>query len=157
MVTATSAMWTLLRLFTAKSNLLIPSSEHVNGLIQLARTPLSDALKANSIGMLGIVGQLPHHTALIAEIGKLLLDSLQDKSALVVAESLNSIFDIFAEVNYNQIVKNIEMMRILESFVPHLKNKVKSEKRTVEHDVWNRLDDSRINLVRFIKYKKTQF
>jgi len=100
---------------------------------------------------------LPSYSAGIAEVGKLLLESLQDSSAAVIAEALNSIFDIFAEPNVNSVFTSLDMLRVLEAFVPHLKNKVKTEKKILDRSMWDRLDEARINLVRFIQYKKQQF
>jgi len=152
------AMWTLLRLFSQTVNpILIPSADNVQGIMQFAKLPFSENLRATSVGMLGIIGQLPNFAAAVGHIAKILLEGLEDSSAVVIAEALNSIFDIFAETNLNEVVKACDLVKVLESFLPHLKNKIRNEKRMLDRMVWDRLDESRINLIRFIKYKKNQF
>lgn len=154
---ATNGMWTLLRLFnTSGSSLLVPSTENIAGIIRLAQSGDEFAnLRSTAIGMLGVIAQNPQLKSSLMDIGRLFLESLISANPTVIAEALNSIFDVFAEKTHNDIVGALNMITILRNFLPHLKNKLKNEKRQMGRDVWDRLDESRVNLVRFLKYKKT--
>eukprot|EP00026_Physarum_polycephalum_P019392 Phypoly_transcript_21384.p1 GENE.Phypoly_transcript_21384~~Phypoly_transcript_21384.p1 ORF type:complete len:150 (+),score=10.15 Phypoly_transcript_21384:36-485(+) len=137
----------------------VPSNEVVAGIVQFARVPTEEYinLRSTAIGMLGVIAQLPQQSKnTLHEIGRLALETLSSPHAICIAEALNTIFDVFAETAHNDVVQNLEMLKILRAYVPHLKLKVKNEKRTLSRDIWDRLDEAKLNLVRFLKYKKNQ-
>lgn len=80
----------------------------------------------------------------------------KDLPADIISESLNSIFDIYAEPNVNNIVKEVSLIQHLDAFVPIIRNKIKTDKKKLDRALLDRLDESRINLSRFITYKKSQ-
>lgn len=75
----------------------------------------------------------------------------------VVAEALNSIFDVFAEPEVNDVVMEIRLVEQLQAFTPLLKSHLKAQKRSMARDLYGRLDEAKLNLGRFIKYKLAQF
>eukprot|EP01097_Dermamoeba_algensis_P008079 TRINITY_DN5249_c0_g1_i1.p1 TRINITY_DN5249_c0_g1~~TRINITY_DN5249_c0_g1_i1.p1 ORF type:complete len:241 (-),score=57.27 TRINITY_DN5249_c0_g1_i1:87-809(-) len=76
---------------------------------------------------------------------------------LEVAEILNGIFDVFAEVKSNGLFVRLGMLPLLESNLPFLTQKIQREKKEMDQYTFDRLDESRLNLKRFISYKKKQF
>ncbi|EGG20012.1 armadillo repeat-containing protein [Cavenderia fasciculata] len=150
--TATASLWSLLRI---NNQIGFNNIEEIKNLFLLTLSaPVS--IKTNLIGMVGILGQRPICQPMLSDIGQLLIQCLKDSNAQVVGETLNSIFDIYAEPPVNAIFKQLGMLQVLEQFVPILRNKIKTEKKTLDRHLLDRLDESRINLTRFISYKKAQ-
>ncbi len=92
----------------------------------LARmTELNEETRANAIGMLGALGTMPQYSSIIKNLGMLFLDTLNERplSGWIVAESLNSIFDVFADL-YNDVVAELQILQRLQQFLPILKNMV---------------------------------
>jgi hypothetical protein len=82
----------------------------------------------------------------------------EDKSPLVVAEALNSIFDIFAETQHNDLVNSSGMMNKLVKTLGFLRKKLKeTDKNPLREDERERFEESEENLNRFLKYKYEQF
>ncbi len=110
----------------------------MQGIVFLSRNAASEEVRINSTGMLGILGQQPQSAAIIGvfychvtsiwlffkDFANTLLESLKDSSLVVVAEALNSIFDIFAETEYNDTVKSSNMMKRLQETLQHLRQQV---------------------------------
>ena len=86
-----------------------------------------------------------------------MLESLKDPSLVVIAESLNSIFDIFAETEYNDTVKAVNMMKRLQETLQHLRQQLPGLRRTMSKDFRVRVEEAELNLQRFIEYKRPQF
>eukprot|EP01100_Stratorugosa_tubuloviscum_P004228 TRINITY_DN204_c5_g1_i1.p1 TRINITY_DN204_c5_g1~~TRINITY_DN204_c5_g1_i1.p1 ORF type:complete len:625 (-),score=267.97 TRINITY_DN204_c5_g1_i1:3-1877(-) len=152
---ATALMWTLLR--NAKSSLTL-NEDHIKAILHLTATSIyCEDIRSGAAAMLGIIGKMECAINYLPSIASILLQLLNENSALIIAEALNSIFDLFAENEYNELVKSSNMLNILKAFLPTLKQKVKTEKRSLEKQIWNRLDEARINLSRFLQYKNKQF
>eukprot|EP01132_Coremiostelium_polycephalum_P008259 gene8259-10149_t len=147
----TSSIWSMMR----SNNFGFTKDSDIKQLAELALKS-SETIKVNVIGIIGISGQKPFCQPFLKDIGQFLLYSLKDESAEVISESLNSIFDIFAEPPVNSIFNELSMLQHLEQFLPILKNKIKLEKKKLDRALLDRLDESRINLSRFITYKKNQ-
>jgi hypothetical protein len=75
----------------------------------------------------------------------------------VVAEILNSVFDVFAEPEVNGVVRALDMVTRLAAFVPELKTRLRDGRRSMPRDMHGRLDEAKLNLARFLKYKREQF
>eukprot|EP01133_Synstelium_polycarpum_P005705 gene5705-6590_t len=149
---ATNSLWSLMRVCPTIGFNTLEESKNIVMLAYNVQVPV----KTNLIGMIGLMGQKEMCQPILREIGQLLLFCLNDPSAEIIAESLNSIFDIFAEPHVNTIFKELNMLSVLDSFVPHLRNKIKTDRRKIDRSLLDRLDESRINLTRFIAYKKAQ-
>jgi hypothetical protein len=74
----------------------------------------------------------------------------------VVAEALNSLFDAFAEPEVNGACRAVSLLPRLVAFLPALKTRLRDGRRDFPRDLYGRLDEARINLARFIKYKRGQ-
>lgn len=75
----------------------------------------------------------------------------------VVAEALNSVFDVFAEPAVNDVVVALDLVSRLATFLPALKTRLRDQRRFLPRDLFGRLDEAKLNLARFIKYKRLQF
>ncbi|KAN0035561.1 hypothetical protein ACTA71_004841 [Dictyostelium dimigraforme] len=149
----TSSLWSIMR---TNSNIGFTTETEIKNLVELAiKSP--NSIKTNLIGIIGIAGQKPFCQNILKEIAMFLLQCLnKDLPADIISESLNSIFDIFAEPNVNKIVKEVSLIQHLETFIPIIRNKIKTDKKKLDRALLDRLDESRINLSRFITYKKSQ-
>ncbi|KAN0025585.1 hypothetical protein ACTFIU_002024 [Dictyostelium citrinum] len=149
----TSSLWSIMR---TNSNIGFTTEIEIKNLVELAiKSP--NSIKTNLIGIIGIAGQKPYCQNILKEIAMFLLQCLnKDLPADIISESLNSIFDIYAEPNVNSIIKEVSLIQHLEAFVPIIRNKIKTDKKKLDRALLDRLDESRINLSRFITYKKSQ-
>ncbi|KAK5577779.1 hypothetical protein RB653_002727 [Dictyostelium firmibasis] len=149
----TSSLWSIMR---TNSNIGFTTEMEIKNLVELAiKSP--NSIKTNLIGIIGIAGQKPYCQNILKEIAIFLMQCLnKDLPADIISESLNSIFDIFAEPNVNSVVKEVSMIQHLEAFTPVIRNKIKTDKKKLDRALLDRLDESRINLSRFITYKKSQ-
>jgi len=151
----TSATWTILR---RCQELPDPNMSVLEMIFKLAKIDQSEIIRSNAIG---IIGSLSHSQVLpqvIGDIGKLFIESLNDNSGWVIAETLNGIMDIFAETNFNSIVSQLNMMDYLISFVPKIQEIVQQGTNSkIDNILLSRLEEAEINLPRFIEYKQSQF
>ncbi|KAL4234956.1 ribosomal large subunit biogenesis [Mactra antiquata] len=114
-------------------------------------------VRVNTIRIISTVGcilaqnKTPH--PLLKDIGVLFLQVVcQDTDLWIIAEALDSIFDVFAEDHTDPVLKEIELVDKLKTVSSALKAKVhKNRKSLGEH--YPIITSARTNLVRFIKYK----
>ncbi|XP_053401607.1 uncharacterized protein LOC123549077 [Mercenaria mercenaria] len=101
----------------------------------------------------GILAQNTNPHPLLKDIGVLLLEVVcKDSDLWVVAESLDSIFDVFGEDHVDPVLKEIGLVEKLKTVASALKSKVQQNRKTLgEH--YPVISTARTNLVRFIKYK----
>lgn len=66
--------------------------------------------RIHSLGILGITGTNPNFAGHATDILTVFLNSLQVEDGWVVCEAVNSIFEVFAEEQYNHIVKQLDML-----------------------------------------------
>lgn len=115
----------------------------------------NEEIQTNILSMLGIFGQYANESD-IESIGVLLLKGLNHESLWISTEAANSLMDIFAEPTYNNIVQKLNIMSILNEFIPYLRSKIKSEKNKLDVLLLDRMDETCINLQRLIEYKQNQ-
>ena len=131
--------------------------EQARGIFGLTTFRLSSDVRIHTIGIIGILGQQPDYSGLIPTIASALFAALDDSEPLVVAESLNSIFDVFAEPDHNVLCERLGMGRrlnqVLEKTLPAAMQEAKNDR---DRELFERLDEVRINLRRFLQYKKVQ-
>ena len=112
--------------------------------------------------MKGFFGQNLSFQKNLPQIGEFLLKCLSNESVTVVLESLNSIFDIYAEES--QVFKSLNMLNALGQTFQRL-NKIKENKEKEMNDqsdvdeeeeemILEEIDESLLNLKNFIDYKK---
>lgn len=132
--TVLAAMWTLLRI-CGNPITFLPSPQQLELLSQITKMGATGEIKMSGAAIFGIIGQHPLAASVIGvnsltflthnkDIGALLTGCLGDTSYEVVAEALNSIFDVFAEPNYNQVVVQLGMMQKLLECHKNLKRAV---------------------------------
>lgn len=158
LISTTAVMTDLLRQNQTCNNALFePAASVLEGISQLAKNPLSDHIRSNAVAMLGISAQHPAARQHMEAFGRQLSDALSDLSPWVYAEALNAIFDVFPETDYNDIVRSLGLVAKLEAFVPYLRQQMQDGKKAkMDKILWDRLDEAKLNLTRFIKYKKQQ-
>jgi hypothetical protein len=158
LISTTAVMTDLLRQNqTHQYSLFEPADSVLEGISQLAKNPLSDHIRSNAITMLGISALNPRAKQHMEAFGRQLSEALSDVSPWVYAEALNAIFDVFPETDHNDVVRSLGLVAKLEAFVPYLRQQIQDGKRAkMDKILLDRLDEARINLTRFIKYKKQQ-
>jgi len=121
-------------------------------------------LLTNVIRIIGGVGILisrekkptEDHQRLLILIGEFLLNCViqtgHHDNLIGIAEALDTIFDVFAEDDYNGILKEIGMIQQLKAFVPQFKKIIRYQRKQLG-DNKAIVETSRTNLTRFIDYK----
>lgn len=85
-------------------------------MIVLASSPLSDS-KVHAIGILGFIAQLQESVGQLPQVGAILKSNLNPSSSpLVVAETLQSLFDIFAVARVNQVFHSLDLLPFLSTY-----------------------------------------
>jgi len=137
----------------------------------LGRGPLkSMEVKVNVAGMLGVLGKSPEHfphNFVIASTLLTMLDtSLSSTSSSssssevgstleVVAEVANSLIDIYTEDNtHTQQIKQLSLLPKLSAALPRVAQRVRSQGRTLDPMLGERLEETVENLGAFVDYKK---
>ncbi|XP_064640684.1 HEAT repeat-containing protein 3-like [Lineus longissimus] len=105
----------------------------------------------STIGCMLALQQQPH--SLLKNIGVFLLEiCAKDSELWVIAEALDSIFDVFSEDHLNPVVMEIGLVQKLKQLSPLLKQKIHQQKRFLGEHL-PIVTTARTNLIRFIKYK----
>ncbi|XP_046356548.2 HEAT repeat-containing protein 3-like [Haliotis rufescens] len=104
----------------------------------------------------GLLAKLSSPHPLLKDIGHFLLEVIgRDPELWVVAEALDSVFDVFAEDHIDPIVREIALVEKLRNFRPMLTSRINSERgRLGEHQAL--ISMVRTNLKRFIDYKASR-
>lgn len=114
--------------------------------ILLSRFPVADTPKNLNVPQM------------LTEIAQYFLDCITrlkvDKCGLwLVAEILDTLFDMFAEDDYNEVLKQLELIQRLRGIQPAFKKLVRSERRSLGENAAV-IQTSNTNLPRFIQYKE---
>jgi len=154
--TILAAMWTLLRK-CGNPIPFVPSQQQLELLSAVTKLGATGEIKMSGAAIFGIIGQHPAAANFIGEIGILLLGCLTDSSLEVRAEALNSVFDVFAETNYNQVVVQLGMIQKLSECHSHLKKVLQSRALKLDRHLSSRVEEAELNLERFLEYKAAHF
>eukprot|EP00038_Savillea_parva_P008315 m.176157 g.176157 ORF g.176157 m.176157 type:complete len:615 (+) comp14119_c0_seq1:252-2096(+) len=162
---ATATVWATLR-GCAEADVLDAlqlTADHIEVFCNCALNmdPCLDAA-INVAGILGILGQ---HTASGPVIGSVAMSLLHDvrsgvmllgveQSPWLLAEALNSIFDVFAEPEANEVVRDVQMMEALQDTLPALQDAMRSG--NFEAETEEKVGEVLENLSNFIAYKAEQ-
>ncbi|KAL6050883.1 protein import into nucleus, variant 2 [Balamuthia mandrillaris] len=159
----TNSMWTLLRRAgnpaDSKSCVLVPSQGVATVILKLATPTLSTPppyqIQIHAIGMLAFVGQFAQLQPFIEDLGKVLVQAFESfsSSPALIAEALNTVFDVFAEPVHNDVFAALNMMHYLQSFVSWLEQQMQQPH---DEDLLERIDETKTNLINFIAYKQQQ-
>jgi len=131
------------------------TTQHLQMFATLATTTTTtdEVIRICGCALLGLVGSKSQsNKELLFLIGTGLVHALSDVSFGVVHQSLDSIFDLFAEPPVNDVVLKLDLMHHLKKSLQRLQQ----YKSNGDSEVDDLVDESKENLVRFIKYKADQ-
>jgi len=163
----TASMWTLLRKSAQSGSPLLPQANVVDGMVQLAASGPSFTIRTNAIGCLGIMGQQSQLVNLSPKVAAVLVHSVAtslasqpvpqhpwwSEHATVVAEGLNGLFDMFSEEDKDHVFVQLDLLPKLRAFSPLIRTKLRQEGRRLDRGLRERLQETKLNLDRFIQYK----
>eukprot|EP00122_Pirum_gemmata_P021323 Pgem_evm1s19873 len=121
----TNSMWSLLRRISVDTNLsptFNPSCEEIISICHLVQSEIDESL-VHIAGILGIVGTTPAAIGAASNIVEVMVILVKNSNVLIVAEALNSIFDLFAEPETSQVTSQYELGKFLKSLLPNLQSK----------------------------------
>eukprot|EP00299_Pterocystis_sp_00344_P011526 c5392_g1_i3.p1 GENE.c5392_g1_i3~~c5392_g1_i3.p1 ORF type:complete len:637 (+),score=146.58 c5392_g1_i3:33-1913(+) len=148
-----SLLWTLLRSIGQGAALEIDEASF-QMLCELAVSSQED-IRSTCAGLFGVLAARPYNPPFHHKVGEALIWIIANDSSLgVVCEALNSIFDVFAEPEYNTPYTQLAMGEKLRLLAQALPQRIKSGKMSREDR--DHAKDALNNLKRFITYKKQQ-
>ncbi|EGZ28559.1 hypothetical protein PHYSODRAFT_552294 [Phytophthora sojae] len=153
-VAVTAAMLSALRRSTAENRQLAVSAEDAQLILNCAAQGRSPESRLNAIGMIGCVGKRCSSAAEKEAVGRALVSRLDDSSLEVVAETLNAIFDVYDDEEFDNTFCALNFLSALERTSSALKAKLKAEQKQLDRALVAHVKETRLNLLRFIKYKK---
>ncbi|KAL0480251.1 heatR3 [Acrasis kona] len=160
----TQILWTLLR-YTFNKNIVDARFSLTEGSgVKLAEycgavcsnLNNSELLRINSVGLLSELGKRQHDVAKSVTLASLLLNRIEtDPSLAVCSEALDALFDVYADEKYDLAVTETRMIDRLTQSSRGIQDRLKKlQKNELERDVVEKVKEARLNLNRFVKYKK---
>ena len=130
-------------------------------LLRVAQAGLSDSAALHAVGAIGFVGALYTSSVLETEtiINALLVIIMDEASNIeLVCAAINAIIDLFAEKPSNKAmyVSHAKIVTAFTQILPSFKRRTALEKKKGDKSLFLRLDETRINMARLIKYKSAQ-
>ncbi|ETN07135.1 hypothetical protein PPTG_13531 [Phytophthora nicotianae INRA-310] len=153
-VAVTAAMLSALRRSTSENRQLAVAAEDAQFILNCAAQGRSAESRLNAIGMIGCVGKRCSSPAEKEAVGRALVSRLDDSSLEVVAETLNAIFDVYDDEEFDDTFCALNFLSALERTSSALKSKLKAEQKQLDRALVAHVKETRLNLLRFIKYKK---
>ncbi|GMF43272.1 unnamed protein product [Phytophthora fragariaefolia] len=153
-VAVTAAMFSALRRSTTENRQLAVSAEDAQLILSCAAQGRSAESRLNAIGMIGCVGKRCSSTVEKEAVGCALVSRLDDSNLEVVAETLNAIFDVYDDEEFDDTFRALNFLSALERTSSALKAKLKAEQKQLDRALVAHVKETRLNLLRFIKYKK---
>ncbi|OQR97737.1 HEAT repeat-containing protein 3 [Achlya hypogyna] len=126
------------------------------GLVVACATNAAASVEARTgaIRVLGTLGKKPHSLEENRVLGTCLGQLLNDTDLQVVCEVLNALFDVYCEETYDEVFFALNFLASLEHVGAGMKAKIKTESKALDRDLVAHSKETRLNLLRFIKYKK---
>lgn len=119
-------------------------------------TDCQDAeIRANWLRMLGILGCLLPEPLIKLIIDFVLTTCMNEQDLWTVSEAMDSMMDIFADNDWNQIVHDLGMVTKCKELDRRMKSKLKQNKREL-NERYPAVSTVRTNLGRFCKYLETE-
>ncbi|RIA98596.1 armadillo-type protein [Glomus cerebriforme] len=155
-------LWTLAR--GLNGDLLLAENQ-ILAFIQCYKSTISESMRVKLIGTLGAIARRQNAIEDNKLIGTFLIEIIQDLSRTnspsidCIAESLNAIYDVYADKDFDYdepVFVREGYLNILESIVNNVHNMAESIDKQKSRDQRFRMDEVYINLVAFIKYKKDE-
>ncbi|XP_058819527.1 HEAT repeat-containing protein 3 [Topomyia yanbarensis] len=112
-------------------------------------------IRANWLRMLGILGCLLSEPLIKLIIDLVLSTCLNEENLWTISEAMDSMMDIFAENDWNQIVHDLDMVAKCKELDRRMKSKLKQSKREL-NERYPAVCTVRTNLWRFCKYLETE-
>ena len=153
-VAVTTAMLSMLRRSGPENRELAVTSDDAELILTCAAQGRAAESRVNAIGMVGSVGKRCSSAAEKEAIGRALVARLDDSSLEVVAETLNAIFDVYDDKDFDDTFRALGFLSALERTSSAMKTKLKAEQRQLDRALVAHVKETRLNLLRFIKYKK---
>ncbi|GMF20710.1 unnamed protein product [Phytophthora lilii] len=153
-VAVIAAMLSALRRSTAENRQLAVAAEDAQLILTCAAQGRSPESRLNAVGMIGCVGKRCASPAEKEAVGRALASRLDDSSLEVVAETLNAIFDVYDDEEFDDTFRALNLLSALERTSSALKSKLKAEQKQLDRALVAHVKETRLNLLRFIKYKK---
>jgi hypothetical protein len=133
---------------------LLTSAEHCS----------CESTRQVAVGIMGALGRFPPPylplgaatAAQRGQIGSVLLAALSDSSLLVITEALNAVYDVYADVEHNDVFAALGFVEHLEALAPQLTAKIAAESKEMDPDARAEFKEARFNLKRFTKYKRSE-
>ncbi|CAB4409071.1 unnamed protein product [Rhizophagus irregularis] len=158
-------LWTLARGLNGDMPL---AENQIQSFIQCYKSTVSESMRVKLIGTLGVIAKRQNAIEDNKLIGTFIIGIIRGLSDLsrmdslsieCIAESLNAIFDIYADKDFDYdepVFVHEGYLHILESIADNVHNITNTidEKKSREQRL--RMDEAYINLVEFIKYKKDE-
>ncbi|CAI5741279.1 unnamed protein product [Hyaloperonospora brassicae] len=153
-VAVTTAMLSMLRRSGPENRQLAVTAEDAELILTCAAQGRSAESRVNAIGMVGCVGKRCSSAAEKEAVGRALVARLDDSSLEVVAETLNAIFDVYDDKDFDDTFRALGFLSALERTSSAMKTKLKAEQKQLDRALVAHVKETRLNLLRFIKYKK---
>jgi hypothetical protein len=147
-------MLSALRRSTSESRQLVVAAEDAQLLLTCAAQGRSAESRLNAVGMIGCVGKRCASAAEKDAVGRALVARLDDSSLEVVAETLNAVFDVYDDEEFDDTFRALHFLSALERTSSALKAKLRAEQKQLDRALVAHVKETRLNLLRFIKYKK---
>ncbi|XP_065088985.1 HEAT repeat-containing protein 3 [Ochlerotatus camptorhynchus] len=112
-------------------------------------------IRANWLRMLGILGCLLPEPLIKLIIDFVLTTSLKEQDIWTISEAMDSMMDIFADNDWNQVVHDLGMVAKCKELDRRMKAKLKQNKREL-NERYPAVCTVRTNLSRFCKYLETE-
>ncbi|XP_075217707.1 HEAT repeat-containing protein 3 [Lycorma delicatula] len=108
------------------------------------------------IGALGVFCANKNLNFLLKDIGRFIIAIAERQGPLwLIAEALDTLMDVFAEDNTDNVAQEIALVSHLSAIAPVFKKKVRAERKTLG-DHYALVTTANSNLTRFISYKKNR-
>lgn len=139
--------------------LLEVTEQDLHFLYEMGQQGNSPDIRVNAVRIVATFGahfaknKKPH--PMLVNLGVFLLEvACRDTELWVVAEALDSIFDVFGEDHLNNILSEIRLLDRLRQLLPMLKSKMKTNRKDLGEHL-PVISTAKTNLIRFIKYKSS--
>ncbi|CAI5721193.1 unnamed protein product [Peronospora farinosa] len=153
-VAVTAAILSALRRSSSEDRHLAVAAEDAQLIVNCATHGRSAESRLNAIGVIGCVGKRCSSAVEKETVGRALVSRLDDSSLEVVVETLNAIFDVYDDEEFDDAFRALNFLGALECTSSALKSKLKAEQKQLDRTLVAHVKETRLNLLRFIKYKK---
>ena len=133
----------------------------LDSLLRVAQAGLSDSAALHAVGAIGFVGALYTSSVLETEtiINALLVIVMDEASNIeLVCAAVNAVIDLFAEKPASPAMfpSHAKIVTAFSQILPSFRRRTALEKKKGDKSLFLRLDETRINMARLIKYKSAQ-